>query len=394
MDSLVNDFAAGILTTPAPPCLSLYQPTHRHHPGNQQDPIRFRNLVKTIEEALRQKFSARDVRPLVEPFQALAENAGFWNHTLDGLAVLGAPGTFRVYRLQRTVPELAIVAESFHVKPLLRILQSADRYQVLGVSRQEIKLYEGNRDVLDELELSPAATEVIAEAREADVQQSNLSVWTHGSDSATAGVRQSQGSEDRAVDSAAERFFRAVDHTILEHHSRPSGLPLLLASLPQHQGLFRRMSHNPFLMSEGIDIDPHALTIEELRARAWQVVEPHYLTRLAGLVEIFGSARSKGLGSDDLAPVADDVDLTRDVALPDRIAIRVERPASEAGSPRRRLVVVERLPQQIGDDVADVENECLVHPLSCRPTRRTATTHRARVPRARARRPARPVATT
>lgn len=305
MDSLVNDFAAGILTTPEPPCLSLYQPTHRHHPGNQQDPIRFRNLVKTIEEALRQKFSARDVRPLVEPFQALAENAGFWNHTLDGLAVLGAPGTFRVYRLQRTVPELAIVAESFHVKPLLRILQSADRYQVLGVSRQEIKLYEGNRDVLDELELSPAATEVIAEAREADVQQSNLSVWTHGSDSATAGVRQSQGSEDRAVDSAAERFFRAVDHTILEHHSRPSGLPLLLASLPQHQGLFRRMSHNPFLMSEGIDIDPHALTIEELRARAWQVVEPHYLTRLAGLVEIFGSARSKGLGSDDLAPVAD-----------------------------------------------------------------------------------------
>lgn len=23
------------------PCLSLYQPTHRHRPGNQQDPISF-----------------------------------------------------------------------------------------------------------------------------------------------------------------------------------------------------------------------------------------------------------------------------------------------------------------------------------------------------------------
>ena len=28
-----------------PPCLSLYQPTHRHHPDNLQDPIRFRNRM-------------------------------------------------------------------------------------------------------------------------------------------------------------------------------------------------------------------------------------------------------------------------------------------------------------------------------------------------------------
>jgi len=41
---------------------------------------------------------------------------------------------FRVYRLQRPVPELAIVADSFHTKPLLRILQSADRYQVLALT--------------------------------------------------------------------------------------------------------------------------------------------------------------------------------------------------------------------------------------------------------------------
>jgi hypothetical protein len=62
MDSLVNDFAAALFTSPEPPCLSLYEPTHRHHPDNQQDPIRFRNLVKTMEESLRQKYSTRDIR--------------------------------------------------------------------------------------------------------------------------------------------------------------------------------------------------------------------------------------------------------------------------------------------------------------------------------------------
>ncbi|MBE3088494.1 MAG: hypothetical protein IMZ71_05220, partial [Chloroflexi bacterium] len=32
-------------------------------------------------------------------------------------------------------------------------LQSADRYQILGLSREEIKLFEGNRDALDEIEV-------------------------------------------------------------------------------------------------------------------------------------------------------------------------------------------------------------------------------------------------
>jgi len=37
------------------------------------------------------------------------------------------------------------VADSFHTKPLLRVLQSADRYQILALNRHEAKLYEGNR---------------------------------------------------------------------------------------------------------------------------------------------------------------------------------------------------------------------------------------------------------
>jgi hypothetical protein len=35
-----------------PPCISLYQPTHRNHPDNQQDPIRYRNLLREMESSL------------------------------------------------------------------------------------------------------------------------------------------------------------------------------------------------------------------------------------------------------------------------------------------------------------------------------------------------------
>lgn len=303
MDSLFDDYAAGIFNAPDAPCLSLYMPTHRHFPDKQQDPIRFRNLMTALEESLRQKYPARDVKPLMEPFQNFARDEGFWRYkTLDGLAVLGAPDLFRVYRLQRSVPELAVVADSFHLKPLLRILQSADSYHVLGLSRQKIVLYEGNRDALDEVELLPDVPQTITDVLGEDDPETNMRAWTQ--EAGTAGVVSGTGSKSDLVDNDTERFFRAVDRAILERYSQPSKLPLMIAALPEHHSFFRRISNNPFLMDEGIDTYPDALTAEELRDRAWQVIEPHYLARLAGLVETFGAARARELGDDDLAQVA------------------------------------------------------------------------------------------
>ncbi|HEX6094933.1 MAG TPA: hypothetical protein VF432_01315, partial [Thermoanaerobaculia bacterium] len=122
MQELLN----GTQSNATPPCISLYQPTHRHHPENQQDPIRFRNLVRQLETSIRARYSAAEARVLLQPFEKLSGDPSFWNHTLDGLAILGAEGTFRVFRLQRSVPELAIVADTFHTKPLRRFLQSVD----------------------------------------------------------------------------------------------------------------------------------------------------------------------------------------------------------------------------------------------------------------------------
>ena len=117
-------------------------------------------------------------------------------------------------------------------------------------------------------------------------------------------MRHGHGGKKDEVDIDADRFFRAVDRAILEHHSKPSGLPLLLAALPEHQSRFRALSRNPSLLAAGVDGSPDALSIETLRDRAWQAVEPHYLARLAALVDAFGSASSRGLGSDELSDVA------------------------------------------------------------------------------------------
>lgn len=40
MHSLAHDYPTTLLAEREAPCLSLYQPTHRQHPDNAQDPVR------------------------------------------------------------------------------------------------------------------------------------------------------------------------------------------------------------------------------------------------------------------------------------------------------------------------------------------------------------------
>lgn len=305
-NSLTNELLAKLSSDNQAPCLSLYQPTHRRHPENQQDPIRFRNLVNELGASLRQKYPTAEAQTLLEPFDALANDAEFWNHTLDGLAVLGGSGIFRALRIPQPVAELVVAADSFHTKPLRRFLQSADRYQVLGLSRDKIRLFEGNRHALDELELVSGVPQTMADALGRELTEPHQTVASYaGVGTASNPMHHSHGGKADEIDIDAERFARAVDRAVLEHYSKPSGLPLILAALPEHHHLFHQVSQNPLLVAEGIRFNPDSLPADEFRALAWQVVEPRYNARLASLREEFEQACSKSVGSDDLAQVAE-----------------------------------------------------------------------------------------
>ncbi len=298
------------LTVHQPPCISLYLPTHRSHPENQQDPIRYRNLLKQTKVSLLQNHPKLDVNTHLEQFRAIATDEGFWNHRTEGLAILGSSDTFQVFELQRTTPELVVVADSFHMKPLLRIVQSADRYQILALNRHEAKLYEGNRDALDRVELAEGDPDTIEEALGDELTEPHHTVASYGGKGGRAGrhaapsIHHGHGQKKDEVEIDNDRFFRAIDRAILEHHSRPSGLPLMLAALPEHHALFRKVSHNPFLMDVAIGLDSGLISADHLRSEAWQAMEPKFQEKVAKLVEKFEEARSRHLGSADLTDIA------------------------------------------------------------------------------------------
>lgn len=296
---------AALASANEPPCLSLYQPTHRRPPERRQDPIRFRNLVKELEASLRQEYPAVEAQLLMKPFEALARDDRFWEKTLDGLAVLAGPLLFRVFILPLPVAQLAVVANSFHTKPLRRFLQSVDRYQVLGLSLEAVRLFEGDRHGLAEVDLVPQVPRTITAALGDELTESHQTVASYGGvGGGSSPMHHGQGAKMDEVEIDTAKFFRAVDRAVLEHHSRPSGLPLILAALPEHHHLLHEVSQNPLLVDDGIRVNPDSVSIVELGELAWGVMEPRSLGRLAAASDEFERARSRNAGSDDLAQVA------------------------------------------------------------------------------------------
>ncbi|HET6574439.1 MAG TPA: hypothetical protein VFG68_12600 [Fimbriiglobus sp.] len=301
MPALTTALIRALLTSQDAPCVSIYLPTHRSYPDNQQDPIRYRNLVDAAERSLRAKYPGRDVRALLERFRALTADRAFWNHALDGLAVLGSADRFEVVKLPRTAPELGVVADSFHLKPLLRFVQSADRFHVLGLSRTEATLYEGNR-----YGLSPAENGLptFAEAVGTEVTQPTREKLTTGGRSPSTGHYSGAGTRKDELDVDQEKFLRAIDRAVIEKFSKPSGLPMIVVGLDVNLGEFRKLTQNPHVVQEMISGDPGAYSPEQLRALAWKVMEPKYLARLARLTENYRTALGTGLASSDPAAIA------------------------------------------------------------------------------------------
>lgn len=303
MHQLTTDKLLALLVHHEPPCISLYQPTHRHHPENQQDPIRFRKLIRVIEESLQQQYPDRDVRGLMKPFHELAADGQFWNHhTRDGLAILAGSGVHEVIQFQQSFREVAVVADSFHVKPLLRYLQSADRFHVLALTRDSAMVFEGNRYVLNRVPLAedfPSRMEYVVEP-----ERTEQGVSVAAASAGVGSAKMLRGHGEGKYDIDTEIFFRAVDQAIVAQFSKSSGVPLVLAVLPQHEAMFRRVSQNPLLLADGVSCNPDALSEDELPQQVWQVLEPHYLARLEGLKESYSTAAAHQAGSADLSDVA------------------------------------------------------------------------------------------
>lgn len=296
---IVKEFPNDIIYEREGPCISIYLPTHRHSAGRQQDKITFKNQIQKVERSLAEEYSQNEIKEFLAPLYEIERDNYFWGHAQDGIVVLMNKNDCVVYNLSRELKELTVVSDSFHIKPLIRVFQSADKYYVLGINRKTFKLFYGNRYGLNEIEFDDDVDVKIEDVlgdQYTDAYLTNASYGGVGNNTMYHG----HGSKKDEIDKDIERYFRYVDRFIISNYSNPARAPLVLVTLDEYQGAFRKLSHNRWLLDEGIVKDFESQTIEDLKEESWKIVENIYLERTRILVDRYEAEKAKDLASDDL----------------------------------------------------------------------------------------------
>jgi hypothetical protein len=256
-------------------CTSLFMPTHRAGREKEQNTIRFKNLLRQVEERLLDKgLRSPQVRDMLTGPQRLLQDPGFWQRQSDGLAVFFSDDTYQCFRLPLDFEELVVISTRFHVKPLLSMLTSDGTFYVLTLSQNQVRLLKGTRHTVDEVDIQEKLQR-ISEALPDAFPEKQLQFHT-GTPSSGSGGRPAMfyGHDiSNDVKNNILRWFRMIDKELRDLFSGEQA-PLVLAGVDYLFPIYREANTYPHLLDAGVGGNPDGLKPDALHGQAWGLVEP------------------------------------------------------------------------------------------------------------------------
>lgn len=293
------------------PCVSIYMPAVRAGAETQQNPIRFKNLLRDVAERLAGRgLRAPEIEALLEPARRLQGDDDFWQHQAEGLAVFLAPGFFATYRLPHAFRERTLVNERFLLRPLFPLLAGDGRFYLLALARNGVRLFSGSRHSIEEMDLGTVPRNIVEALGPDDTQPAQQ--FKSGVPGGAAGTAvpgyQMHGAGENDVKIEVSRFFNVLDHGV-RGLLPDQKAPLVLAGVEYLLPIYRQQSEYPNLVTEGITGNPEGLSPQQLHEAAWKIVEPIFAADRERAVGRYHELAGTGRASsqlEDVLPAAHD----------------------------------------------------------------------------------------
>jgi hypothetical protein len=283
------------------PCVSLYLPMEKIGGDTRQNPIRFKNLIREAESRL-DKLGLRyaETVSLLQPVMEL-DKTDFWENQVQGLVIFISPNLFRYYCLPISFPQLVVVGNNFHIKPLINLINNDGKFYILALSQKNVKFYSGTRYKLNEVEVENMPhnlAEILLEDEFQKGVQHRIGI-ARGATSAAQhpGSVHGQGSPDREKhEEDILQFCYAVDGALREK-LRGEKAPLILAGVEYLLPIYHQANTYPYLQETGISGNAETLKTEELNHAAWEIIAPlfqqEYQNLMAVYLQLAGEESSK-----------------------------------------------------------------------------------------------------
>jgi hypothetical protein len=252
------------------PCITIVT----HIPNPFELHTRLKNAVARVEKQLKDmRMESMVIESLLTPIRELTrtvETVGLWS---NALILFRSPGVFRYFLLRRQAPEMESVEERFRIRPLLSALTREQRFHLLGLSRQHIRLFRCTPHREEKVSIQagiPRDMRVWLNTRQPDHLTENRSSGGPSVGS-MKGVLFGTNTDREREDEYLSHFFEDVDkgvNALLQHDPTR----LLLAGVEYEVAIYRRVSAYPRLFGNAVPGSPDGLPDHELHRRAMDVV--------------------------------------------------------------------------------------------------------------------------
>ncbi len=278
MDILTKSDFRRLLEGRARVCISIFMPTHTASTETLEDPLRLKNLLHQAEELLIQRgLRHSEAVRILKPAIGLVDDGLFWRNQSHGLAIFASPTMFRYFRLPLVFGELLVVAENFHIRPLLPLLGGDGSFYLLAISQKKVRLFQGTQYGISEVDLK-GVPKSLAEALQYDEPERDVQFHISvpgGQTGRGAAMYHGHADAEAEIKENIREYFHKIDkglHRFLAGETAPS----ILAGVEFLHPIYKAANNYPHLIEDGVAGNPDKLTPAQLHELSRQIAGNHF----------------------------------------------------------------------------------------------------------------------
>lgn len=282
------------------PKVTFYVPTEVQTTTAGRSAAILSNQLKTAAARLREEgLSEAAAEAVLAPVRELTSDSTYWRQQSRGLVVFAAQDFFVATRIPIEVADAVIVADHFHVRPVVPVVENSGRTYVLALAKNSVRLFDATRNSIEQLpqgNIPEDFEDVIGELPEPQLQHRPIG----GGQAAFHG----HGGADETDTMLTQKFLRAVGEAVAKELGTARSQPLVLASVAEYLSTFKEVCPYPVIHDEVIAGNPEHTTPDDLRSAAWRKLSARSAAQEKAESEKALTQAHNGRGSFDLAEIA------------------------------------------------------------------------------------------
>lgn len=251
-------------------CITIAIPTSPAGRDRLEGPVRLKNEIERAHAMLvAQGMRSTLAHDLLEPATRLLADQEFWMEQTQGLVILIGDGRLSILRVPVSVPEVAVVANRFHIRPLLSAVIDQEAY-VLALDGKHTRLLRIEGETVEDLDV-PEMPRSIEEALGPEYSEKQRQMRSLGPNSHQGSVSHGAGDRGADVKDRDLRFSQAIDRALVKFLNGSHARLILAADEPM-LSIYRNASHLTSILDEPIVGSPRRATAEQLALKARSIL--------------------------------------------------------------------------------------------------------------------------